>query len=154
MSIYYGFQNYVEKLIYDRSRFLIYNFHSRKTFLKNETVVILGASNKPDRYAYKALMMLQEYGHTVIPVNPVLETIESVPVIKSVSEIIVPVSTITLYMRPERYIPLLPDIIKLKPGRVIFNPGTESDDVRASLTDAGIKGIYACTLVLLRTGQF
>lgn len=122
--------------------------------MKNETVVILGASNKPDRYAYKALMMLQEQGYTVVPVNPFLETIESVPVIKSVSEIIVPVSTITLYMRPERYVPLLPDIIKLKPGRVIFNPGTESDDVRASLNDAGIKGIYACTLVLLRTGQF
>ena len=122
--------------------------------MKNETVVILGASNKPDRYAYKALMMLREYGHTVIPVNPVLETIESVPVVKSVSEISVSVSTLTMYMRPERYMPLLPEIIKLKPERVIFNPGTESDDVRVSLADAGIKGVYACTLVLLRTGQF
>jgi predicted CoA-binding protein len=99
-------------------------------------------------------MMLREYGHTVIPVNPLLETIESVPVVKSVSEISVSVSTLTMYMRPERYMPLLPEIIKLKPERVIFNPGTESDDVRVSLADAGIKGDYACTLVLLRTGQF
>jgi predicted CoA-binding protein len=122
--------------------------------MKSETVAILGASNKPDRYAYKAFVMLQEYGHTVIPVNPALDIIESVPVVKSISEITQPVSTLTLYMRPERYMPVLPDILKLKPNRVIFNPGTEFDDALATLTNSGIKGVYACTLVMLRTGQF
>ncbi len=122
--------------------------------MTQETVAILGASNKADRYAYKALMMLQEYGHSVIPINPVLDTIESVPVIASIRDIKVPVSTLTLYMRPERYMPLIDDIIILKPGRVIFNPGTESDEALSILKKSGIDGIYACTLVLLRTGQF
>ena len=35
-----------------------------------ETVAILGASPKPDRYAYKAFELLQEYGHRPIPINP------------------------------------------------------------------------------------
>lgn len=122
--------------------------------MKQETVAILGASNKTDRYAYKALVMLREYGHSVIPINPVLDTIESVPVVKSIDDIDVPVSTLTLYMRPEHYMPQIQDIVKLKPGRVIFNPGTESDEALATLKNAGINGIYACTLVLLRTGQF
>lgn len=122
--------------------------------MKQETVAILGASNKADRYAHKALVMLREYGHSVIPINPALDTIESVPVVKSIKDIIVPVSTLTLYMRADRYMPLLEDIISLKPGRVIFNPGTESDEALSILKDSGIPGIYACTLVLLRTGQF
>ena len=42
----------------------------------SKNVVILGASNKPDRYAYKAFRMLREYGYDVVPVNPVLDEIE------------------------------------------------------------------------------
>jgi predicted CoA-binding protein len=122
--------------------------------MKQETVAILGASNKADRYAYKALVILREYGYSVIPINPALDTIESVPVVKSLKDINVPVATLTLYLRSERYMPFIEDIIKLKPGRVIFNPGTESDEALSILKESGIQGIYACTLVLLRTGQF
>jgi predicted CoA-binding protein len=122
--------------------------------MKNEIVAILGASNKPDRYAYKAFKMLQEYGHTVIPINPALDSIESVPAVKSVNDINQKVTTLTIYMRPERYMPFLQDIIKLKPNRVIFNPGTESDEAVAQLQNTGINGVYGCTLVMLRTGQF
>ena len=43
-------------------------------------VVILGASSKPDRYAYRAFRMLREHGHEVIPVHPALIEIEGVAV--------------------------------------------------------------------------
>ena len=45
-------------------------------------------------------------------------------------------------------------ILKLKPKRVIFNPGTENSSLEKTLTDAGIAIEEACTLVLLRTNQF
>jgi hypothetical protein len=45
-------------------------------------------------------------------------------------------------------------ILALKPGRVILNPGTESPDLEQALSDAGIPWLHACTLVMLRTGQF
>ena len=38
--------------------------------------------------------------------------------------------------------------------RVIFNPGTENGELEAALRAAGIESEEACTLVLLRTGQF
>ena len=38
-----------------------------------ENVVILGASDKPDRYAYKAFKMLTEKGHNVFLVHPMLQ---------------------------------------------------------------------------------
>ncbi|PKN32809.1 MAG: CoA-binding protein, partial [Deltaproteobacteria bacterium HGW-Deltaproteobacteria-20] len=45
-------------------------------------------------------------------------------------------------------------ILALRPGRVILNPGTESAALEQALTEAGIPWAHACTLVMLRTGQF
>jgi hypothetical protein len=45
-------------------------------------------------------------------------------------------------------------ILALRPGRVILNPGTESPALEQALTTAGIPWQHACTLVMLRTGQF
>jgi hypothetical protein len=42
----------------------------------------------------------------------------------------------------------------MKPGRVLFNPGTESAVLQAKLDEAGIPWEEACTLVLLGTGMF
>jgi len=42
----------------------------------------------------------------------------------------------------------------LKPGRVIFNPGTENSELVERLEGNDILVEEACTLVLLRTGQF
>jgi len=122
--------------------------------MKNERVAILGASDKPDRYAHKALRLLRAHGHDVIPVHPALAEIEGVPVTKRLSEIEGPVDTVTVYVRPEVAESVLPEIIALKPGRVIFNPGTESEVLRGALTKAGISSVDACTLVLLQTGQY
>ena len=55
--------------------------------MKNTQVVVLGASNKPHRYAYKALKMLQEYGYSVIPVHPKLENIDGVVVKHELAQI-------------------------------------------------------------------
>ena len=61
---------------------------------------------------------------------------------------------LTLYIGSDRLGALTDEIIALKPKTVIFNPGTENHDVMTTLTSEGIKTIEACTLVLLRTGQF
>lgn len=119
-----------------------------------KTVVLLGASNKTDRYSYKALHMLIENGYEVIPVNPVLDDIDGVVVKHSISEISQPVHTVTLYLNPSRLEPVVDEIIKLKPKRVIFNPGTESPEAQERMAENGIETIEACTLVLLRTGRF
>ena len=45
-------------------------------------------------------------------------------------------------------------LIAARPARVIFNPGTENPELEEKLAAAGIATVRACTLVLLRTGQF
>jgi uncharacterized protein len=49
---------------------------------------------------------------------------------------------------------ILPDILKKKPVRIIMNPGTEDENLKEILIGNGIKVVEACTLVLLKTGQF
>ncbi len=119
-----------------------------------QNVAILGASQKPERYSYKALMMLNEHDHKVFPVHPALEKIEGHKVYGSLGEISEKIDTLTVYVSPKWIKDTIPAIIKLKPGRVILNPGTESEELKAALTEAGIPYLEACTLVLLRTGQF
>jgi uncharacterized protein len=121
---------------------------------RSERVVILGASDKPDRYAYRAFAMLREHGHVPVPVHPSLAEIDGVPVAKDLSSLAGGADTLTLYVNPAISGPLAAEIVSLRPGRVIFNPGTESPDLQARLREAGIPFEEACTLVLLGTGQF
>ncbi|HEX2746415.1 MAG TPA: CoA-binding protein [Verrucomicrobiales bacterium] len=85
-----------------------------------QTVAILGASNNPERFAHKAFVMLREHGHTVIPVNPALESIEGVPVVKDLASLSA-VDTLTLYIGSARLPAIKEEIVRLRPGRVIFN---------------------------------
>ena len=43
-------------------------------------VAVLGASNKPERYSFKAVRMLREKGHTPFPVHPALTEVDGLPV--------------------------------------------------------------------------
>lgn len=122
--------------------------------MKKETVLIIGASNKPERYSYLALKMLQENQHQVALMSPNLKDIEGTPVVNNLNEVSLPIDTITLYVNPEISTKMLSEIIRIKPHRVIFNPGTENSYLEAELQKAKIQTLQACTLVLLRTKQF
>lgn len=119
-----------------------------------ERVVVFGASNKADRYSYKALNLLQEFGHEVVPVHPKLKDIEGIEVVNSLKDVTGKVDTVTLYVNPKVGEASIQDIINLKPNRVIMNPGTESDILQKELESKGIKVVIGCTLVMLKTSQY
>lgn len=120
-----------------------------------KTVVVLGASDKPQRFSNKAIKKLQQYGHIVIPVHPRLREIERVAVAASLNDVPAnTVDTLTLYVGPERSTGLADAIVALHPKRVIFNPGTESELLQHKLSEHRIEWIEACTLVMLDSGVF
>ncbi len=121
---------------------------------KQQRVVVLGASPKPERYSNQAVRELLAHGHEVIPVNPAVETIEGLRVVHKLSEIKDPVDTLTLYVSARVSSAQQDDILRLRPKRVIVNPGAENRDLQEALSRDGILVEEACTLVLLRTGQF
>ena len=98
--------------------------------------------------------MLKEHGHTPIPVHPAGHTVDSTPGLKSLDDIREPVDTLTMYVGPDISNGEFDRILRLKPRRVIFNPGAENEPLAEKLEAAGIEVVRACTLVLLRTEQF
>lgn len=122
---------------------------------KGKKTVVLGASPNPSRYSYIAADMLTEFGHEVVPVGlkkgsvfgKEIQDIRNLPVVDNVD-------TVTLYIGPANQQTLFDYIPKLKPKRVIFNPGTENPALEKSLEAQGIETIEACTLVMLRTRQY
>ena len=122
--------------------------------MNKKTVVIIGASNNPERYSHRALLLLRKHGHEVVPVHPKLAEIEGLPVVADVGLITEPVDTVTMYVGAAISSGLQDKLIALKPRRIIFNPGAENAPLAVALQKAGIACEEACTLVLLNTGQF
>lgn len=117
-------------------------------------VAILGASNKPERYSFKALQSLKKHGHTVFPVHSAFVEIDGSPVVGDLSALPKGIDTLTMYVGPEISMKLKEKIVRLNPRRVIFNPGSENPGLEQELTSQGILVVEACTLVLLATNQF
>ncbi len=122
--------------------------------MNRQTVAILGASDNPERYSYKALKMLQEYNHRPILINPTKDKIEFFQVHHSLADIQETVDTLTVYIKPELQDKIQDEVLNFKTKRIIFNPGSENPRLERLLMQKGIETLQACTLVLLRTSQF
>lgn len=120
--------------------------------VKKKTLVI-GASENPERYSNKAIRMLQEYGHPVVAIGNREGQVSGVSFDKEKHHFS-GIDTVTLYLNPQRQKDYYDYIAELKPKRIIFNPGAENDEFKKRAEESGIQAIEACTLVLLRTGQF
>ncbi|MFM6948484.1 MAG: CoA-binding protein [Aquirufa sp.] len=116
-------------------------------------VLVYGASTNPERYAFIATNLLQSKGHEVVLVGHRKGQVNGVDIQTEMVEQ-VDIDTVTLYVGPKNQVGLLDYILSIKPRRVIFNPGTENEQLENELIQAGIQVEEACTLVLLHTGQF
>jgi len=115
--------------------------------------LIIGASNNPERYSYKAAERLLEHGHEIelIGRQPDIVFDQKIDTEKIEFE---DIDTVTLYVSDTFQKEYYDYIIALNPRRVIFNPGTENPEFEELLIQNNIKIEEACTLVLLGTGQY
>jgi predicted CoA-binding protein len=121
---------------------------------ENSAVAVLGASTNEERYSFQAVHMLKEHHHRPIPVHPAGHTVDGVPGVRSLAHIREPVDTVSCYVNATISDGEFERLVSLRPHRVIFNPGAENEDLAAKLEKEGIEVVRACTLVMLRTGQF
>lgn len=115
--------------------------------------LVLGASERPDRYANMAVRRLRAHGHAVLAVGRRPGRIGEVPIVTDIPDGARP-STVSLYLSPANQAPWRARILALRPERVIFNPGTEDSGFEAELAAAGITPIEGCTLVMLAAGTY
>jgi uncharacterized protein len=119
----------------------------------SKTTLVLGASANPSRYSNIAINRLRRNNHPVVAIGKRNGTVADVQV-ETDQRAIDNLDTITLYLNPSNQKPYYQYILGLKPKRIIFNPGTENDELAAMAEKEGIQPMEACTLVLLSTGQY
>lgn len=118
-----------------------------------KTTLVLGASENEERYSNKAIRELRKRGHPVVAIGFRKGQVLDVP-IETVSLSAIQVDTITLYLNPANQVPYYTYLLGLQPRRIIFNPGSENQELENLAQAAGIETLEACTLVMLSTGQY
>jgi predicted CoA-binding protein len=122
-------------------------------FVLMKKTIVLGASDNPERYSYLAIQKLRRYGHPVVAIGKKEAMVGDTKISTAPSEE-KEVDTVTLYLNPQLQKAYYEYILSLKPHRLIFNPGTENEELFDLAKANNIEPIEACTLVLLGTGQY
>lgn len=121
----------------------------------NKKTLVLGASTRPHRYAYRAVSMLVDKGHSVVAIGHDVGAVAGVEIQNEhVSLENENIDTVTLYLNPRNQREYYDYIIEAKPRRVIFNPGTENPELYQLLRNNHIEIDIACTLILLAINQY
>ncbi len=121
--------------------------------IKNKKTLIIGATTKPERAAFKAVNMLVAKGHSVLAVGQNAGEVAGVK-INTKAIPVKNIDTISLYINPSRQKDYYNYIVEASPKRVLFNPGTENPEFYQLLELNNIKFEAACTLVLLTLNKY
>jgi len=121
--------------------------------MEKKKTLVLGASENPSRYSYLAINRLKNNQHPIVAIGKKTGMVAGVP-IETEQKPWQDIDTVTLYLNPQHQKKYYDYIISLHPKRIIFNPGTENDELADLALKNNIKPLEACTLVLLSTGQY
>ncbi len=121
--------------------------------MENKKTMVIGASEKPERFSFKAIQLLRNYGHDVVALAKRKGKVLDVDIQTEFPDK-EKIHTVTLYIGREHQKEYFEPVVKLKPQRVIFNPGTENYEFETLLNDNGIATVQACTLIMLNAGKY
>ena len=119
----------------------------------NRKTLVFGASLHGYRYSNLALRRLAEKGIEAIGFGLVPGKVAGAEILTDLTSV-GDIDTISLYMNPGLQREFYDDILRIRPRRVIFNPGTENPELYDLLRKEGIMVEVGCTLVMLATGQY
>lgn len=118
-----------------------------------KNTLVIGASENTERYSNLAVKLLRSYHHKVYAIGSKKGIIDDVEI--TINKIpLNDVDTITLYISEKHQKEYYEYILSLSPKRIIFNPGTENQELENLAQKNNIQTINACTLVMLKTNQF
>ena len=118
----------------------------------SQKVLVVGASENPSRYSNKAILKLKENNHEVFAFSDSPGEVAGIEISTKFPE--KEMDTLTLYLSSKNQKPYYNNIINLNSKRIIFNPGSENDELCLLAHEKGIEVINACTLVMLSVGDF
>src|SRR5689334_10719552 len=98
--------------------------------MASKKTMVLGASENPSRYSYLAIQRLLAHQHPVVAIGKKDGRVHGVDISKE-KKMEAGVDTVTLYLNPAHQKQYYDYIIGLKPKRIIFNPGTENEELES-----------------------
>lgn len=119
----------------------------------HKPTLVLGASDNPNRYSFRAINRLRDKHHPVVAIGRKKTRVADVDVFTE-PPMLEGIDTVTLYLNRTNQREYYDYLLSLHPNRIIFNPGAENPELATLAKAQGIEPIDACTLVLLSTGQF
>ncbi len=119
----------------------------------SKKTLVLGASLNPVRASYDAVQRLKANGHAVEAVGGTAGQLDGISIVEGKPEL-EDIDTITLYLGPKRQPDFYDYILALQPRRIIFNPGTENQELASLAKAQGIEVENACTLVMLSLNSY
>ncbi len=121
----------------------------------DKKTLVLGASSHDTRYSNMAVKMLTENNVPVLPVGRIVgQEVAGWTIQKDWDAALKDIHTISMYLSAINQEQYVEKILETMPERIIFNPGAENENLALRADEAGIEVLEACTLVMLRTGQF
>lgn len=115
--------------------------------------LVLGASQRPERYSYLAIRSLRKHQIEVVAIGARKGIVEDVE-IQTEPKDFEDIHTVTIYLNPKNQLPYFNYILGLNPKRIIFNPGTENPELEKLARKNGIDVVEGCTLVMLSNGTY
>ena len=118
--------------------------------MSQPTVAIVGASSDRSKFGNKSVRAHLQQGYEVYPVNPKGGTIEGLQVYQSLSDVPAQhLNKISVYLPSAIGIKLLDEIVQKQCDELLFNPGSESDELLERAQQLGLNPIVACSIVEL-----
>ncbi len=119
--------------------------------IDNNNVLVLGFSPNHARTSFMASKLLKNKGYNLFiqsNKNGKIEELEYHQDIDLSSKI----DIVSIFLNPERQKPFYKSILALKPRSIIFNPGTENQELEELAKKNKIKIIACCTIALTAVG--
>lgn len=113
------------------------------------TVAVIGASSDRSKFGNKALRAFQQRGYTVYPVNPNEQEVEGVKAYRTIGEVPEKLNWVTVYVRPQVLLGLLPEIAKKGCEQLWLNPGTESEAVVEEAARLKLNAVQGCSILAI-----
>lgn len=104
--------------------------------MKIKNIVLIWASNNPEKYWNKILKDLISKGYNIYPINPKEETIEWMKVYKNLDEISFDYEVVNFVVKPEITLNILKNNIQLLKNKKIWcQPWSSNEEIKQFLED-------------------
>jgi len=120
---------------------------------KNYNYALVGATTNQNKYGYTVLKDLAGAGFKIVGVNPKYQEIEGIKIYPTIKDVPQKLEVVIFVVPPEVGVKILDDVAELGIKKVWFQPGAESEAIRAKAQELKLEAMAdgSCIMVARRS---